>query len=414
MSDKETTPSTEVQEPKEETPAPEISQEEEKAETPADLEEEKKEFEGDDEAETEDLTDEQLMEEAKKSKADGNTQFKDGNLMEALKKYREAVMSLDELEDDSTDEAKDLRKTFNLNIATVLKKMEKWSEVIKSTTAALEIDEHNVKALFFRAIASRNIKDFDTAVNDIKTAIKASPKDKALRKEYEIIKKEKKEYISSQKGLFSQAFSSGLYAEKEDPVRKEGFSEVPAYNPENPKVFFDVKIGESEPQKVIFELFADKTPKTAENFRAITAGHELEDGTKLHYKSNKFHRIIPNFMAQGGDITMGNGTGGRSIYSEKFDDEQIWIPHSEKGLLSMANAGPNTNGSQFFITFVETPHLDGKHTVFGRVIKGWETVKAMEGVKTGANDVPEDPVEIVDCGEYAEALEEADLDLTKE
>lgn len=113
---------------------------------------------------------------------------------------------------------------------------------------------------------------------------------------------------------------------------------------------------------MIFELFKKKVPKTVENFKCLCTGEKGED---LYYKGNIFHRIIKGFMAQGGDFTNQNGTGGKSIYGHKFDDEGVWIPHDTKGLLSMANAGKNTNGSQFFITFKNTPHLNGKHTVFG-------------------------------------------------
>jgi len=104
-------------------------------------------------------------------------------------------------------------------------------------------------------------------------------------------------------------------------------------------------------------------------------------------------------MMQGGDTTMGNGTGGMSIYGSKFEDEGVWFPHTHKGVLSMANSGPNTNGSQFFICFKDTPHLNEKHTIYGRVISGWEICEKAEQVKTGANDVPEKTVQIADCGE---------------
>ena len=104
-------------------------------------------------------------------------------------------------------------------------------------------------------------------------------------------------------------------------------------------------------------------------------------------------------MAQGGDITQQNGTGGKSIYGEKFEDEQIWYPHTHKGVLSMANAGPNTNGSQFFLCFGPTPHLNEKHTIFGRVISNYATVEKIEGLETGAQDKPVRPVTVVDCGE---------------
>jgi len=144
------------------------------------------------------------------------------------------------------------------------------------------------------------------------------------------------------------------------------------------------------------ELFNHTVPKTAENFRVHCTG---EKGSDFHYKGNKFHRIIKDFMMQGGDTTAGNGTGGKSIYGHKFDDEGVWYPHTHSGVLSMANAGPNTNGSQFFICYRDTPHLNGKHTVFGRVIHGMLICNQAAEVKTGANDKPMLDVQIVDCGE---------------
>ncbi len=126
-------------------------------------------------------------------------------------------------------------------------------------------------------------------------------------------------------------------------------------------------------------MFKNKVPKTAENFRAIAVGSH-----NLSYKGNIFHRIIPKFMMQGGDITAQNGTGGMSIYGPKFPDEKLWLPHTHPGLLSMANSGPDTNGSQFFITYNPCEWLNQKHTVFGRVIHGMDICKRAENVKTGA------------------------------
>lgn len=167
-----------------------------------------------------------------------------------------------------------------------------------------------------------------------------------------------------------------------------------------PNVFFDVSIGGSPAGKITFELFADIVPKTAENFRALCTGEKGngKSGKPLHYKGSKFHRVIPDFMLQGGDFTRGNGTGGESIYGAKFADENFKEKHTVPGLLSMANAGPGTNGSQFFITTVKTSWLDGKHVVFGRVTDGMDVVKKIEsyGSQSGA---PKKEIVITDCGE---------------
>jgi peptidylprolyl isomerase len=165
-----------------------------------------------------------------------------------------------------------------------------------------------------------------------------------------------------------------------------------------PKVFFDVSIGGNPAGRIIFELYADIVPLTAENFRALCTGEKSTSSKTLHYKGSIFHRVIPKFMLQGGDFTNFNGTGGLSIYGDKFKDENFKVKHEKEGLLSMANAGKNTNGSQFFITTVPCDWLDGKHVVFGEVVDGYDIVKTIEkyGSSSGATSKK---IVIEDCGE---------------
>ncbi|KAI8464267.1 MAG: cyclophilin-like domain-containing protein [Monoraphidium minutum] len=172
-------------------------------------------------------------------------------------------------------------------------------------------------------------------------------------------------------------------------------------NPDNPLVYFDVKLGrygDATPLgRIVMELKADVVPKTAENFRQLAVGTP-----GFGYKDSRFHRVIPSFMCQGGDFTNDNGTGGKSIYGARFPDENFVLAHKGAGVLSMANAGPNTNGSQFFLCTGTTTWLDGKHCVFGQVVQGMEIVKAIEACGSRSGDTAFD-VMIADSGELPKA-----------
>ena len=180
----------------------------------------------------------------------------------------------------------------------------------------------------------------------------------------------------------------------EGPISDESDA-LAHHNSNNPVVFFDVSLGDISLGRIKIELFADVVPKTAENFRKYCTGERRKANKPVGYKDCVFHRIIKDFMIQGGDFEKGDGTG----FVERFDDENFRLKHSGPGVLSMANSGPNTNGSQFFICLVKADWLDGKHVVFGKVIEGMLAVRKLENVGVDQNNRPRIPCVITQCGE---------------
>ena len=333
---------------------------------------------------------------AQQLKSEGVEQFKLKDYEWAMEKFQKVLAYFVNLSptDEEQKDAIELIATTLLNMANCCHNLKQYQNIIKYTNESLKY-KSAPKCYYFRAIGYANLWDINKSENDYNELIKTVPLNdpgvQALRK---LIDSKKVQNEERMKKTSRSILRKGLYDDKEIPQKPRAIPKE--VNKDNPKVFFDIKIGDKDAQRVEFELFKDKVPKTVENFRCLCTG---EKGGDMHYKGTIFHRVIKDFMIQGGDYENRNGTGGKCIYGGKFDDENFYYAHSEKGLLSMANAGPNTNGSQFFITCKETPWLDGKHVVFGRVIKGMEVVHEVENLETGAQDKPKVDVVIENCGE---------------
>lgn len=326
-------------------------------------------------------TSEERLELAKSLKEEGTKAFVAGELSTAISKYDEA---LDMIDWEALPEVPEMKIALNNNLALIYLKQKKYDEAIKAAEKVLEQDKNNIKAFLRKAKAYRLKEMFEESIETLNAALEAFPNDTEAKKELTLVKTDQKKHLNKEKKLFSKIFSQApLYEQEEDLTQ----------DPNNPRVFMDVKIGDKESQRLIFQIFKNIVPKTAENF--ITLCNNKESQT---YKNSIFHRLIKGFMLQGGDYENANGTGGKSIYGDKFADENFKVRHNKRGLLSMANAGPNTNGSQFFITFAPTPHLNDKHVVFGQLVEGFDVLDQLESVETGEQDKPVVDISVVNCG----------------
>ena len=356
--------------------------------------------------EVSDMTYEEKLAEGKKLKAEGVEKFKAKDFSAARDLFTRATAYLETMDKTKEAEAEgvNLYVTTLSNICNCCDKQKEYHAVVNFATKVLKIKELP-KLYYFRAIANANIDEFSAAKKDLESlkgllGEKERESDPGVKFVNDLIVKKQKE-ISAQRKKFSRGlFSQNLYEDKALPVNP--VAPPKEQNKENPVCFLDIKIGDKEAKRVEVELFKDKVPKTCENFRCLCTG---EEGEKMHYKGSIFHRVIKNFMIQGGDFENSNGTGGSSIYGKKFEDENFFYAHSREGLLSMANSGKDTNGSQFFITLKDTPWLDKKHVVFGQVIKGMDVVKEVEALETDSQDKPKTVVVIENCGEIKDGKE---------
>lgn len=250
------------------------------------------------------------------------------------------------------------------------------------------------------------LTEYKDAIAAFKKGLEIEPESVGLKKGLRTTIQTKNKLEAKKKQAFQSFFSQNEIYEPLKETPKEEY-----HNAANPTAFFDICIGDAEPERLEIELFETVVPKTVANFKALCTGEKGEAswGAPLHFKDSIFHRLIGGFMLQGGDIQNSNGTGGESIYGNKFEDENFTLKHKDRGMLSMANSGPGTNGSQFFITFSPTPHLDGKHVVFGKVTKNIELLDTIEAVETGQSDLPMKEIRIMDCGVTEAPAVEVDL-----
>lgn len=315
---------------------------------------------------------------AMQAKDKGAEFYKQEQHASARDKWLEALDMVIEITADKESELWRFKLSLYLNLAQAALQLKEYQEVVDNTTKALKLEPENSKALFRRGIAQDALGRAQAAANDLQKAARIEPKSAEIRRKYEEFKKK------------------ALEAGKDD--------EAPPVHDllKLPRVFLDIAVGDQPAKRLVFVLYSDVVPKTAENFKQLCTGQHAgvtARGKRFHFKGSILHRMIPGLMVQGGDFDNANGTGGESIYGRRFADEGFRDRFTRRGLLAMANDGPNTNGSNFFVTFAEAEHLDRRHVVFGEVTNGGDLLDELERLATDEECRPLVDCVIKDCGE---------------
>jgi len=303
--------------------------------------------------------------------------YKQQKFVEAKQAWKEAM---DIIPEKNTSNVARHIMSLHLNLSQVGLQLKAYETVIYHCTQALKIEQDNAKAFYRRGLAQEGLGKLQAGANDLQRAARLEPRNADIRKKYEELKKK---IVEEDK--------------KQDEELGPPVHDLQAL----PRAFLEIAIGESAPKRLVFILYSDTVPKTVENFRKLCAGdHEgtSAGGKPFHYKGSILHRMIPGLMIQGGDFEHADGTGGESIYGRRFPDENFRDKVTRRGLLAMANDGPNTNGSNFFVSFDAAEHLDRKHVVFGEIFGGVDLLDDLEKLPTDEECRPLTDCVIVDCG----------------